>query len=109
MCATIPEMALSAPYRKAQRLLSAWLEGGRTARRQVFTIRAVLPALDAADKHRLSRWLAWLCVAAGARGEWLLRRIERLDPAFGASTAAALLQLPIEVGLSIVRDHRKSA
>lgn len=102
-------MALSAPYRKAQRLLSEWLEGGRTARRQVFAIRALMPTLDAMDKHRLCRWLAWWCVSAGYRGEWLLGRIERLDSALGESTEAALAQLPPGVGLSAVRHHRKSA
>ena len=102
-------MALSPPYRKAQRLLSEWLEAGRTARRQVFAIRALIPTLDASDKHRLCRWLAWWCVAAGHRGEWLLGRIKRLDAALGISTEMALAHLPVGVGLSTVRDHRKSA
>ena len=102
-------MALSTPYRKLQRLLSGWLENGRTARRQVFAIRAVLPALDAMDKHRLCRWLAWWCVAAGQRGAWLLGRIERLDPALGSGTELALAQLPVEVGLSALRQARKHA
>ena len=109
MCATIPEMALSDPFRKAQRLLSEWLEGGRTARRQVFAIRALVPMLDASDKHRLCRWLAWWCVAAGYRGKGLLGRIERLDATLGASTASALSYLPAGMGLSTVRQHRKSA
>lgn len=109
MCVTTPEMALSAPYRKAQRLLSEWLEGGRTARRQVFAIRALLPTLDVSDKHRLCRWLAWWCVAAGQRGEWLLGRIQRLDAVLGTSTEKALSQLPAGMGLSAIRDHRKSA
>ena len=109
MCATTPEMALSAPYRKTQRLLSNWLEGGRTARRQVFAIRAVMPTLDATDKHRLCRWLAWWCVAAGYRGEWLLGRIKRLDAALGASTEAALARLPLGVDPSMLRTRRKSA
>ena len=109
MCVTTPEMALSAPYRKIQRLLSAWLDEGRTARRQVFAIRALIPTLDATDKHRLCRWLAWWCVAAGYRGKWLLGRIVRLDPALGASTEVALSQLPLGVGLGAVRSHRKSA
>ncbi|MFC3651814.1 hypothetical protein ACFONN_09685 [Dyella humi] len=102
-------MALSAPYRKIQRLLSEWLEGGRTARRQVFAIRATIAALDALDRHRLSRWLAWWCVAAAGRGKWMLGRIERLDPALGASTEAALSGLPFGVDASVVRHHRKSA
>ncbi|GLQ89193.1 hypothetical protein GCM10007898_27650 [Dyella flagellata] len=110
MCSTTtPEMALSAPYRKIQRLLSGWLEDSRTARRQVFAIRAVLPVLDAIDKHRLCRWLAWWCVAAGSRGERLLGRIGRLDPALGAGIEAALLQLPSGVGLRAPLQPRKSA
>lgn len=109
MCVTTPEMALSAPYRKIQRLLSEWLEDSRTARRQVFAIRALVPTLDAVDKHRLCRWLAWWCVAAGSRGEQLLARIERLDPALGAGAEAALSRLPLGAGLSAVRVHRKSA
>ncbi|RUL70988.1 hypothetical protein [Dyella choica] len=109
MCATTPEMALSAPYRKIQRLLSGWLEDGRTARRQVFAIRAVLPTLDTIDKHRLCRWLAWWCVTAGPRGERLFARIERLDPGLGAGIEAALSQLPTGVGLSTVQSPRKSA
>ena len=109
MCATVPEMALSAPYRKALRQLSPWLEGGRTARRQVFAVRAVIASLDAADRHRLCRWLAWWCVAAASRGAWLLERIERLDPLLGASTEAALLRLPGGVDPSTVRQHRKRA
>jgi hypothetical protein len=63
MCATSPEIVLSPAYRKAQRLLSAWLERDRTAHRQVFAMRAAIAALDARDRHSLSRWLAWLCVA----------------------------------------------
>lgn len=109
MCATTPEMALSAPYRKIQRLLSEWVEGNRTARRQVFAIRAVVATLDATDKHRLCRWLAWLCVAAGYRGERLLGRIERLDAALGASTEAALAKLPPGVEMDMLRTRRKSA
>jgi len=102
-------MALSAPYRKIQRLLSEWLEDSRTARRQVFAIRALVPTLDATDKHRLCRWLAWWCVAAGYRGEQLLGRIERLDAALGASTEAALSRLPLGVDRSMLRARRKSA
>ncbi|WP_233839860.1 hypothetical protein [Dyella sp. 2HG41-7] len=109
MCVTTPELALSAHYRKAQRLLSAWLDADWTARRQVFAIRTALAALDATDRHRLTRWLAWWCLAVAGRGEWLLGRIERLDPVLGASTELALSMLPIKVDPSIVFRARKSA
>jgi hypothetical protein len=39
----------------------------------------------------------------------LLGRIERLDAGLGASTASALSYLPVGMGLSTVRQHRKSA
>ncbi|HUA79464.1 MAG TPA: hypothetical protein VL997_03770 [Dyella sp.] len=109
MCATTPELALSAHYRKAQRLLSGWLESGWTARRQVFAIRTALAALDAVDRHRLTRWLAWWCLAFARRGEWLLGRIERLDPVLGASTELALSQLPMSIDPSMILRARKSA
>jgi hypothetical protein len=102
-------MALSAAYRKAQRQFSQWLEGGRTARRQVFAIRTTIAALDAADRHRLSRWLAWWCVAAMGRGGQVLGRIDRLDPMLGASTEAALSMLPVGIDTRVFRHHRKSA
>ncbi|GFZ92271.1 hypothetical protein [Dyella caseinilytica] len=109
MCVTIPEMALSAGYRKAQRLLSGWLEHDRTARRQVFMMRATIAALSAPDRHSLSRWLAWLHVAAISRGESILARIQRLDPALGASTELALARLPVNIVGEMLSKHRKSA
>jgi hypothetical protein len=109
MCATIPEMALSASYRKAQRLLAAWLERDRTAYRQVFAMRRAVAGLDARDRHSLSRWLAWLCVAAISRGESILERIQRLDPALGASTELALSRLPVDVVGETLSKRRKSA
>jgi hypothetical protein len=109
MCATIPEMALSAAYRKAQRLLAAWLEHDRTAIRQVFAVRAAIAALDARDRYSLSRWLAWLNVAAMSRSESILVRIQRLDPALGASTEWALARLPVDMAGEMLRKPRKSA
>jgi hypothetical protein len=109
MCATIPEMTLSAGYRKAQRLLSGWLEHDRTARRQVFTMRATVAALSAADRHSLSRWLAWLHVAAVSRGESVLTRIQKLDPVLGASAELALARLPVNIVGETLRNRRKSA
>jgi len=102
-------MTLSAGYRKAQRLLSGWLEHDRTARRQVFTIRATIAALSAPDRHSLSRWLAWLQVAAVSRGESIMLRIQRLDPVLGTSTELALARLPVNIVGEILRKHRKSA
>jgi hypothetical protein len=109
MCATFPEMALSAAYRKAQQGLAAWLERDRTAARQVFDLRAAVAALDARDRHSLSRWLAWLHVAALSRGDSILGRILRLDPALGASTEKALAGLPVEMVGEVLRKYRKSA
>ncbi|GLQ98384.1 hypothetical protein [Dyella mobilis] len=102
-------MALSAPYRKAQQRLAAWLERDRTATRQVFDLRSALASLDARDRHSLSRWLAWLAVAARSRGESILGRIQRLDPTLASSTREALKRLPIEVVGEMLRKHRKSA
>lgn len=109
MCATHPELALSAPYRKAQRRLAEWLEPRRTARRQLFAVRGALAQLDAAERHSLSRWLAWLCMAGMSRGDSLLGRIRRLDAALCASTEAALMQLPAMTHLSAIRHPRRSA
>ena len=109
MCATIPEMALSAAYRNAQRLVAAWLEHDRTAARQVFAVRAAIAGLDARDRHSLSRWLAWLGVAEMSRGKSILWRIHRLDPALGISTEWALARLPVDMAGEALRKHRKSA
>jgi hypothetical protein len=109
MCATSPEMMLSAGYRKAQRLLSGWLEHDRTARRQVFTVRAAIAGLSAPDRHSLSRWLAWLQVVAISRGGSILGRLQRLDPALGASTELALAHLPVDIAGEAFRKRRKSA
>ena len=109
MCATTPEMALSAAYRKAQRLLAAWLERNRTAYGQVFAVRAAIAGLDARDRHSLSRWLAWLNVAAMSRGESILPRIQRLDPALGSSTELVLARLPLDIAGEMLRKRRKSA
>jgi hypothetical protein len=93
--ATVAELALSATYREAQRTLSAWLERGqREARRSAFATRAALAGLDAAERHRLARWLAWLCMAAGRKGSALQTRIRYLDGVLGEATSAALAQLP---------------
>lgn len=110
MCPTLPALALSAPYRQAQRSLAQWLEGDRTAaRRQTFAVRAFIGALTAGERHGLSRWLAWLCVAGAGRGEAVLERIQRLDLSLGASTEKALSYLPVGMVGEALRNYRKSA
>jgi hypothetical protein len=110
MCETTPELALSAPYRQAQRLLAGWLERDVIeALREVFAVRAAVAALNGVEQHRLSRWLAWLCVAAASRGESILGRVRRLDLNLGASTEKALSQLPAGMDFQAVRSRRKSA
>ena len=95
MMATLAELALSASYRNAQRTLALWLERSRAgARRGIFAARASLAGLDAVERHRMARWLAWLCVASAPRENRLLMRIRQLDPALGDATAVALAQLP---------------
>ncbi len=110
MPTTIAELVLSAPYRSAQRTLAAWLENGNAAaRRRAFAVRAALAALDATERDRLARWLAWLCVAARSRGETTLAdRIRRLDTVMHAAVEEALARLP-SPGRPLVRSHRLSA
>ena len=110
MCPTFPELALSAPYRQAQRLLADWLERERSgAQRQVFAVRAAVAGLNATERHSLSRWLAWLCVAAASRGESILGRVRRLDLTLGASTMDALSHLPAGFDFTAMLHHRKRA
>jgi hypothetical protein len=110
MCETTPELILSTPYRHAQRLLADWLERDVVdALRQVFAVRAALASLSAVEQHSLSRWLAWLCVAAASRGESIIGRIRRLDLSLGASTEKALSRLPSGMDFQAIRSGRKSA
>lgn len=110
MCETTPELLLSAPYRHAQRVLAEWLERDVIdALRQVFTVRAVVASLNAAERHRLSRWLAWLCVAAASRGHSVLGRIRRLDLTLGESTENILSRLPMGMDFQTLLNRRKSA
>jgi hypothetical protein len=110
MCETTPELVLTAPYRQAQRLLADWLERDVVgALREVFAVRAAVAGLNGVEQHSLSRWLAWLCVAAASRGESILGRIRRLDSNLGASTEKALSYLPAGMDFQAVRNRRKSA
>jgi hypothetical protein len=109
MPTTIAELALSAAYRQAQRALSAWLErGSAEMRRGAFAARAAIAGLDATERHRLARWLAWLCVAARSRGESIQMRIQRLDTALGMTVEEMLSHLPAGIGPAPVRDYRLS-
>jgi hypothetical protein len=95
MSSTLPQLSLSPVYRHAQRALGAWLEQDRAcARRQALRVRTALAALDAVERHRLVRWLAWLCLAAQHRGADLGERIRRLDAALSRTVEAALATLP---------------
>jgi hypothetical protein len=99
MPTTITEIALSAAYRNAQRALADWLErDGALARRKAFSARSAMGRLNAAERHSLARWLAWLCVAMHVRGQSLLARIQRLDALLGAATEEALSRLPGNLG-----------
>jgi hypothetical protein len=96
MPAAAPDPALSPAYREAQRMLSAWLERGqREARRRALAARAALARLDAVERHRLARWLAWWCAATRTREAALQSRLRRLDTALGKAVAAARAQLPL--------------
>jgi len=107
---TFPELVLSAPYRQAQRLLADWLERDRARMQgQVFAVRTALASLNAAERHSLSRWLAWLCVAAASRGTSILGRIRWLDLMLGASTIDALARLPAGIASRALLQGRKSA
>jgi hypothetical protein len=110
MCETTPELALTTPYRHAQRLLADWLERDVVdALRDVFPVRAAVASLNGVEQHSLSRWLAWLCVAAASRGESILGRIRRLDLNLGANTEKALSHLPAGMTFQALRSRRKSA
>jgi hypothetical protein len=93
---TSAELVLSTAYREAQRLLANWLEQ-RTplARHSAFTTRAALAKLEQRERHNLARWLAWLQVAAGSRGETGPEaRLQRLDAALFLAYKEALQRLP---------------
>lgn len=93
---TAAEVKLSAAYREAQRVLTRWLESrGPKPRPSVFTARAALATLEQHERYSLARWLAWLQVAAGSRGEHGLdARLKRLDRALFLAYRHALQRLP---------------
>ena len=111
MSTTIAELTLSPAYRLAQRALAAWLERGQAdARQAAFGIRAALAGLDATDRSRLARWLAWLSVAARSRGDVAPEgRIQRLDASLHQAMQDALTRLPGSLTGVATQIRRRSA
>ncbi|WP_430392405.1 hypothetical protein [Dyella sp. 20L07] len=111
MPTTIAELSLSPAYRLAQRALASWLERGHAGARQAaFTARAALAGLDATERGRLARWLAWLAVAAQSRGVTSPEaRVQRLDATLHQAMEDALARLPAGVLGAPTRIHRRSA
>jgi hypothetical protein len=111
MSTTIAELSLSEAYRRAQRQLAAWLERAPSdARHGVFAVRAALAALDATERSRLARWLAWLSVAARSRGGASpATRILRLDASLQQAMEDALARLPAGMLGEPARIQRRSA
>ena len=72
-----------------------------------FAARAAVAGLTAVERHRLARWLAWLCASTGQRGAAPLVRIHHLDGALGDATAAAVARLPggFAPARSLPREH----
>jgi len=111
MPSTMPQMSLSPVYRHAQRVLGAWLEQGHAAARlQAVRVRSALTPLDAVERHRFARWLAWLCVTAESRRIDLGRRLRYLDATLWRAVQAALATLPPTVrpvaSAAGSREHR---
>ena len=111
MSTTIAELSLSKAYRQAQRVLASWLERGPAdARQGVFAVRAALGGLDATERSRMARWLAWLSVAARSRGQASLEgRIHRLDASLHQAVQDALARLPAGMLEVTTHRHRRSA
>ncbi|MBV8157597.1 MAG: hypothetical protein JO278_08070 [Dyella sp.] len=111
MPTTIAELSLSPAYRLAQRALASWLERGHAdARLDAFATRAALAGLDATERSRLARWLAWLAVAAGSRGAASPEaRIRRLDASLHQAMEDAFKRLPLGVREVSTRTQRRSA
>lgn len=111
MTTTIAELSLSPAYRLAQRALASWLEHGRAgARRAAFVARATLSGLDATERSRIARWLAWLEVAARSRGSVSPQdRVQRLDATLHQAMQDALARLPGQTVVARTGNHRRSA
>ncbi|WP_109125401.1 hypothetical protein [Dyella sp. C11] len=111
MSTTIAELSLSPAYRLAQRALAFWLERGPSGARQAaFAARAALSGLDATERSRLARWLAWLEVAARSQGMVSPEaRVQRLDATLHLAMQDALARLPGQTGVANLGNHRRSA
>lgn len=111
MSTTIAELSLSPAYRLAQRSVASWLERGPAGARQAaFAARAALAGLDAVERSRLGRWLAWLVVAALSRGEESPQvRVGRLDASLHQAMEDALERLPGGAFDITSKWHRRSA
>jgi hypothetical protein len=111
MSTTVAELSLSPAYRLAQRALASWLERGHdSARQAAFAARAALSALDAVERGRIARWLAWLDVAAQSRGARSPQgRVERLDANLHQAMQDALARLPGQTVVAREGNHRRSA
>jgi len=94
---TFTPLALPPVYRHAQRVLSRWIDAGRgNVRREAFRARAAVSRLDAADRHRLARWLAWIVAAERARGSRHLdERLRQLDASLHRQMRTTLALLPL--------------
>ncbi|PXV59239.1 hypothetical protein SAMN04487785_106159 [Dyella jiangningensis] len=111
MSTTISELSLSPAYRLAQRALALWLERGRGGARQSgFAARVALSGLDAVERGRIARWLAWLEVAAQSRGlASPATRVLRLDASLHQAMQDALARLPGQTAVAHKGNHRRSA
>ncbi|AIF45779.1 hypothetical protein [Dyella japonica] len=111
MSTTTAELSLSPAFRLAQRTLACWLERGHVGARQAaFAVRAVLSGLDAAERGRIARWLAWLEVAAHSRGLASPEaRIRRLDASLHQAMQDAFRRLPGQTVVARTGNHRRRA
>jgi len=111
MSTTIAELNLSPAYRLTQRALASWLErADADARQQAFATRSALAGLDATERGRLARWLAWLAVAAMSRGAASPEgRIRRLDATLHQAMQDAFARLPAGMLANSPRVQRRSA
>lgn len=93
----LSEITLSPAYRHVQRQLSKWLESGRVAAgdSSAFAVRTAIGNLNIVEYDRLSRWLAWVCLAARSHGDTTLTaRLKQLDIALGSAVRMAMHKLP---------------
>ena len=91
--------------------MASWLERGQVGARQAaFAARSALAGLDATERGRLARWLAWLAVAAQSHGNASpLGRVRRLDATLHQGVEDALARLPADLLETPLQFHRRSA